>query len=161
MKPERTVELGSEVKDLVTGFQGIAVSEIEWLNGCYRYTIRPPVGKDGKILDDATFDGPQLKTVKTGAVKANPTRDNPDIELGAEVKDSVTGFRGIAVARMRWISGNVTIGVQPKFKKKEKEVPGIETFNVLNAISLEKKRKIVPVQKRTGGPLDFKPRDRE
>ncbi len=36
MKPERTIKLGSEVEDLVTGFKGIAAAETEWLNGCFR-----------------------------------------------------------------------------------------------------------------------------
>ena len=33
--------LGSQVKDKVTGFEGIAVSRIEYLSGCVQYGVRP------------------------------------------------------------------------------------------------------------------------
>ncbi len=36
-----------------------------------------------------------------------------EIQLGDKVKDRVTGFIGIAVARTKWITGCDRIGVQP------------------------------------------------
>lgn len=39
------------------------------------------------------------------------------INLGDEVKEKVTGFLGIAVARISWISGCDMIRIQPKARK--------------------------------------------
>lgn len=36
------INLGDEVQDTVTGFQGIAVSRHVYLQGCDRITIQPP-----------------------------------------------------------------------------------------------------------------------
>ena len=33
--------LGQKVKDKVTGFEGIAVSRVEYMSGCIQYGVRP------------------------------------------------------------------------------------------------------------------------
>ena len=37
--------------------------------------------------------------------------NNMEIPLGARVKDTITGYAGIAVARSEWLTGCVRIGV--------------------------------------------------
>jgi hypothetical protein len=54
------IELGREVKCKVTGFKGIATSRVEYLNGCFRISVQPPVCKDGKFTDSIYIDEPQL-----------------------------------------------------------------------------------------------------
>lgn len=66
------VKLGDKVRDAVTGFEGIAVAKTEWLNGCMRITVQPPIDKDGKVPDSYTFDEPQLERVEAEAVSAGP-----------------------------------------------------------------------------------------
>lgn len=56
--------LGKTLKDTVSGFIGVAVSEHNYLNGCTRYTLQPKIDKDGKLPDVATFDFPQLEVVE-------------------------------------------------------------------------------------------------
>lgn len=51
-----TIELGSEVKDRITGLTGIVVGRTEWLNGCKRITVQPQEIKDGKPVEAYTFD---------------------------------------------------------------------------------------------------------
>ena len=58
------VDLGDECKDVVTSFVGIAIARTEWLNGCARVMLQPPVGKDGKCPDPVQFDEPQLLIIK-------------------------------------------------------------------------------------------------
>lgn len=59
------VKLGDEVKDIVSGFQGIAVSSHTYLMGCDRITVQPPYNKkEGKLPESHTFDEPQLKVIK-------------------------------------------------------------------------------------------------
>lgn len=67
---DKKVKLGDEVKDKVSGFKGIAVCKHDYLNGCSRFSIQPPVDKDGKLPDTATFDEPQLELVEKEKAEA-------------------------------------------------------------------------------------------
>jgi len=60
-----TIELGSKVKDPITGFEGIAISRTIYLTGCAVIGVRPPMGKDGKEPDVAHFDEPMLNLLET------------------------------------------------------------------------------------------------
>lgn len=62
------IKLGLKVKDKVTGFEGVAVARIEYLNGCVQYGVKPKVGKDGKIADIEYIDENQLKIISGGIV---------------------------------------------------------------------------------------------
>lgn len=66
------IQLGDEVKDVVTGLAGIAVARTEWLNGCSRITVQPQEIKDGKPADLQTIDEPQLVILQAGKVKTGP-----------------------------------------------------------------------------------------
>lgn len=72
------VTLGMKVKDMVTGFTGIAVSSHFYLNGCTRVTVQPEIDKDGKLPGTATFDEPQLVTVGTKKIKGENTTGGPE-----------------------------------------------------------------------------------
>lgn len=61
-----TIELGQKIRCKVTGFEGIAISRVEYLNGCIQYCIKPKVGKDGKILDGIYIDEEQLEVIGKG-----------------------------------------------------------------------------------------------
>lgn len=65
------INLGDKVKDSVTGFTGIAVARTTWLHGCDRITIQPEkLSKEGKVVDNNTFDEMQLVLVKANAIKS-------------------------------------------------------------------------------------------
>ncbi len=66
----KKVKLGDECKDKVSGFQGIAVAKHSYLNGCDRISIQPPVDKDGKLPDTASFDEPQIEVIIKKKAKA-------------------------------------------------------------------------------------------
>lgn len=66
------VQLGDEVRDAVSGFLGVAISRTEYLNGCARISVQPPVGRDGKLPEYQTFDEPQLKIIKVRKVVVTP-----------------------------------------------------------------------------------------
>jgi len=42
------IELGLEVRDVVSGFNGVAVAKHSYLNGCYRVTVQPKIDKEEK-----------------------------------------------------------------------------------------------------------------
>jgi len=67
------INLGDKVRDLVTGFEGIAVARTEWLNGCFRVTLQSDcLDKDGKVTPSETFDEPQLDVLIPGKVRTGP-----------------------------------------------------------------------------------------
>ena len=59
------IELGSKVKDSITGFTGIATARHEYMNGCIRYAIQADKLKDGKPIDPEVFDVQQLVVLKS------------------------------------------------------------------------------------------------
>lgn len=71
------IELGSKVRDIVSGFPGIAVARTVWLYGCERISIQPPVGADGKIPDVATFDAPAIEVLEEPTIKVPASAKNP------------------------------------------------------------------------------------
>lgn len=63
------IELGTEVKDKITDFKGIATARIEYITGCVRYELTPKVDKDGKCLDSCWFDESRLLIIEESSVK--------------------------------------------------------------------------------------------
>jgi hypothetical protein len=66
-------ELGSILKDSVTGFQGVVTGRTEWLYGCKRYVLTPQKLKDGRPIEGVWVDEPQLIEVKSSKTK-NPEK---------------------------------------------------------------------------------------
>ena len=58
--------LGQEVKDIVTEFQGVVIARTQYLNKCIRYGIQPTKLKDGKPLDWEYIDEEQLEETSSG-----------------------------------------------------------------------------------------------
>lgn len=61
--------LGDKLRDQVTGFEGIALCQTNWLHGCTRWGLQSDkLDKDGKPGDVQMFDEPQLVLVKAKKV---------------------------------------------------------------------------------------------
>jgi len=65
----KTIELGDLVTDTITGFEGIAIGHVRWLNGCDRYVIQPQKLHEGKPVESQTIDVQQLRVKKAGVIK--------------------------------------------------------------------------------------------
>lgn len=77
------------------------------------------------------------------------------INLGDEVKDTVTGFKGIAMARHSYFQGCNRITIQPPIDK-EKELPDEHTFDEPQLIVIKKaKVKRLAVESNPGGPEKY------
>jgi hypothetical protein len=99
------LSLGDRVRESITGFTGIAVARMVWLHGCVRIDVQAEeLDKHNKTIQ-LTFDEAALDLVEAGAkaAKHNPEPADHAIELGDRVKDSITGFSGIAVGRVVWL----------------------------------------------------------
>ena len=74
------VHLGDIAKDMISGFSGVVVAITDWLNGCRRVTLQPKAMKDGKPIENHTFDVEQLAMVKPFAPPPKTTHGGPRIE---------------------------------------------------------------------------------
>lgn len=74
------VDLGDEVRDTITGFEGVVVGITKWLHGCRRITVQPRTVRDGKVLDTATFDEPQIEVLKQASVATTGNTGGPTPE---------------------------------------------------------------------------------
>ena len=75
------------------------------------------------------------------------------VKLGDEVKDPITGFKGIAVCRHSYLNGCDRISVQPKIDKKG-EVPADISFDEPQLEIL--KNGVIPQgETNTGGPVKY------
>jgi valyl-tRNA synthetase len=83
------IRLGSKVKDVFTGFTGIATGRTEWLFGCTRICIEPTELTDGKPIESVWFDEQRVEVVEdksppvskdssavSGGPKGDPTRSS-------------------------------------------------------------------------------------
>lgn len=87
----RGIRLGDRVRHLVSGFGGIAVARCAYLSGCIQFGIKPPVDKDGKMIDVAYLDEGELEIVETGVVGS---LDNESYEAGDENPSPVAAAPG-------------------------------------------------------------------
>ena len=74
------------------------------------------------------------------------------LELGIEVEDYVTGFRGIVTARCEYLTGCRQYAVQPKSKKKNSVDKGQWFDEDRLVVKGKGPKKPKPKKKRTGGP---------
>ena len=84
------INLGDKVKDKVSGFTGIAVGKTEWLYGCVRFNIQPPIDKDGKLPEMGSFDEPQLEVI--GSKKGSKSKKQTG-GYDFSIKNKVTANR--------------------------------------------------------------------
>lgn len=86
-----------------------------------------------------------------------------DIELGWRVKDSITGFTGIATGLGVFLNGCERIGVTPEKLMKDGKVRETEYFDVQQLIVVDKKPKGIPRMPKasTGGPHPAIPRAKD
>ena len=73
------------------------------------------------------------------------------INLGDKVRDSVTGFKGIAVARTTWLHGCDRITIQPEGVDKSGKTYETQSFDEPQLILMTAK-KISEGRRDTGGP---------
>ena len=77
------IELGSKVKCIVTGFEGIITERAEYLNGCVQYKVTPKMKKDGTVQESYYIDEEQLKVTGKGVSKTKKVTENGGPTRGA------------------------------------------------------------------------------
>lgn len=147
-------DIGSTLKCKITGFEGILSARTQWIANCNTYTLRPKsLDKDGELQDAKGFDEPMLDLGKENIYDL-PDMEGFEFELGAVLKDNITGFEGVVTGRSQWISGNNTYCLKPQ-KLKDGMPQKTEWFDeVVLSVKKKKAASIQPVaaSRRTGGP---------
>jgi hypothetical protein len=88
------IQLGSKVKDKISGFTGIATSKTVFMNGCVRVQIDPDkLNKDGDLIEGAVFDEVQLEVIKTPIMKIPKDHTYGYRETVTRRKDIMSGHR--------------------------------------------------------------------
>lgn len=75
------VEIGSRVKDKITGFAGVVTGRCQYISGCNQALVAPPLGPDGAFRGSEWFDEQRLEQSGEAPVTldngANPGFDRP------------------------------------------------------------------------------------
>lgn len=119
-KAKALPQLGDEVKDILSGVKGIAISKATWMYGCVRFKIQV-VKKGSPAMEADCFwaDSPQVQVVKAGTFKRTTyIKLATDIELGDKVKSLITEFEGIVTCVTEHLFIPNTATIQGKSDKK-------------------------------------------
>ncbi len=87
-KGDKMIHLGQEVKEKVTGFIGIAIARVEYINGCIQYCVKPKMGQDGRMPEGEYIDEKML-TIESDGVWIES--GNTGGEMRDKPKDSYRG----------------------------------------------------------------------
>lgn len=69
------IRLGDKGRDTTTGFEGICIAITDYISGCRRVQLQPPVGADGKIPEAGHFDEPMVEISSAAAVMPKISTD--------------------------------------------------------------------------------------
>lgn len=86
-----TIELGDKVRCKHTGFTGIAVAKIEYINGCTQYAVLPKVKAGEKYPEDVGIDDTSLEVV-TKKKKTSVTKKKKPIGGATKKVSRMRGF---------------------------------------------------------------------
>lgn len=70
MEEIEEIKLGTKVKDIVTGFEGIVTARVKYLSGCIQYCVETEIDKEGKMAKSHYIDVGQLLIVDEGIRKS-------------------------------------------------------------------------------------------
>jgi hypothetical protein len=145
--------LGKEVKDVASGFTGIAIQVIEYLSGVTQVGIQPK-SEGGNYPDAYTIDTNLVDIVGPG-ISDRVVPPNPDdftgMKLGDTLRDKASKITGVATHKSTFMNGCVTVMLTGEVKTGSDKPPRQEW---INARMLEKveKEPVKPKEGRSGGP---------
>ena len=56
--------LGLKVRDVVTGFEGLAIGFTQYMTGCKQLLVQPPVTPEGVWVESAWIDHNRLEVIE-------------------------------------------------------------------------------------------------
>ena len=82
------IELGDKVRDKITGFEGIAVSKTEHLNGCVHFGVQAKMLK-GEMPEAEYIDIEQLVVVRKAKAELKEPTGGPKDFRGPDAKANI------------------------------------------------------------------------
>lgn len=152
---KKTVEMGDEVKDLITGFTGIVTSISTYLHGMNQVGVQPPIDKEGKVPDCINFDIVSLKILCKTRVQPSKEVMNIAVSLGDRAKDPITGLAGTVISSTLFLNGCTRMGLCPALDKDGK--PQDTFYFAADRLVLVKPAKAPASERKTGGPMSKAP----
>lgn len=151
------VKLGQTVRDLVTGFTGVATSRLDHLNGNVQYAVMPKQKEGENTFPEAVYLDHHMLEVLDDGVSAKVTKavalPLTLQTLGVEVRDRITGFVGITTQKSTYMNGCVSFDVISKDKKKRGAETSWFEFSRLEFIGAgEQAIAVKPAADVPGGP---------
>jgi len=143
------INIGDTARDSITGFEGVVIGFTDYLHNCRRPILQPKTLKDGKPIDNRSFDLPSVELVARGDGSYQPPPPRP-FGLGDVVRDKVTGFEGVLVSRTEWSNGCDRYSVQSTQMHEGKPIDA-EGFDGI-ALELVKSASPKPAAVKAGGP---------
>jgi hypothetical protein len=121
--------LGRQIKDKISGQEGICDALTFDLFGCIQIAIAPPVDKDGKFVDGRMLDVHRIQVVDADT-RVMPHASFPNHLtsfnlLGKKVRDRISGMTGVLSSIGFELCDNVTRGaISPPVDKDGRTVDG-------------------------------------
>lgn len=145
------IEIGDTARDTITGFEGLVVCTAVSMTNCDTVNLQPQGLKDdGSPKDDHGFDVPQLELVKKGVLPAKKPAALT-VDLGCEVEDTMTPYKGVVDGIATWINGCVRISV--KCAELHENLPIESKWLPMQQLKVVKPATTAGRPK-TGGPMD-------
>ena len=147
------IELGKKLRDKVSGFTGIASTRNDFMTGNTQFNLTTKIGEDG-TSKDMSFDIHQLEFVSDEGITVIEAPTETGIKLGEEVKDIVTGTKGIATLKCTFLNGCVYYTVSTKDAKEPKDafIEYRRLFRVGPGVTKQITERTEASSKKTGGP---------
>lgn len=149
------LKLGLEVRDLVTGLQGIITRSYHGISGAVQWLVQPKSADSGAIAEGHFLDGHTLEIVGEGVSKLLPEPGYafPELALGADAKDKYSNFEGVIHARVFEQNGCMNIGLSSKTLSRDGRIVS-EYFNATNVELVKAPEK--EVERLKTGPVMMK-----
>lgn len=123
------LKLGQTMRDLTTGFTGVAINRTAFLNGTIQYNLQPRA-VDGKYPDAISIDENLLEVVDEGvSAKATPSTFTSPVVLGNTVRCVITGIIGIADLKSDYLNGCSQFQIAHKGEGAESHVNLLSWFD--------------------------------
>lgn len=151
---------GVQVRDIVSGFEGIVTSRTDMINGMVQYGVTPRITGHDNVLKARTIDPAQLVETGRGVTEKiqQPVARQVPIKLGQVVEDVTTGMIGVAFEKLIFMNGCVYFVIRLPVSKSKKRrgdlareaVLPMEVLRVVNAQTV-----IPEATDSPGGPARF------
>lgn len=133
--------IGATARELITGYTGVIVGKTIHLNGCHRVILQPAeLDKDGEPFKSLAVDIQQVEVVADKPVVKAGSLGLVwgSVKLGTRVRDLITPYEGIVIAKTEWFGGKLRATVMSQKLSPDKTAIHLE-FDVTQLDVLDPK----------------------